>query len=346
MLHLLLDTLNMRVNIGLIVFYIMDKYIEELEKISNGYITKYKFVRCEYGRNHYDRMYKFAGLNEFYICSVQSEKSKIGIGSIFVSISGKGFSEQLGDELSYQIVYHAVKEHSANLTRLDICYDDYNMRIPHDKIISIFNNFINGKKLVHSRFRRDNAQIYYGVYDDVPYQNLVFGSRNSNQYMRLYDKRAEQGEKGYTVTEPYWYRFELELRHEAANSAFSEIMSSNYDLRHVWQLYLNRMFRILSREPRESEKGKHIDRIPTAKWWLKFVGTDSIGDVLKREYTVDYTIDKMLNHIQNVYGGYLYVLNTVAPKRLNSVLNSFQSEEMSFSPKYTAILNGFYDEEF
>ena len=320
----------------------LEDYVKHLSKLSDGFLCMDKFELCDYGWNHYEAMLKYAGEKNFGICASEHGNNR---DTVMISLSGQGIRE-IGNDLVFKMLSDAVNENGGNVTRLDICYDDYTHVIPLDKTVSAFKSFMNGKKVIESRFKRNNAQVINGIYDNIPYTNVTFGSRaNGSQYMRLYDKRAEQGLKNVDVSNiPYWYRLELELRKECAMSAGIELLQSNFDFEMVFRLYLNRMFRILCRPAKETEE-KHLDRINTAKWWSEFVGTNLKGKVTYKPATVEHDIDRMEKHIERSYAGYLYTYAQVRPQAFNSIINHY-GDEVALKPKYQKILKGKYDLEF
>lgn len=296
-------------------------FCDRLEKITNGYIEELKFQQCPYGINRFDTMWKWGGENHFVLCSSQRNQKLDHL--VMLQLSGQGIRE-LGTIITYQILMYCM-DNGCNVTRLDLCYDDYDGTIPVKKLVRSFEQFINGQTVISSNYRQDKANIYYGCFDGTPYKNIVFGSRTASQYFRLYDKRAEQADH----ENPYWYRLEMELRKEAAHAGAEYIVKNWPDIATTSRYFLNRMFRVLSREPKSEREAKELSRIPVAPWWKEFVLTEDRAKVVYSKPSVEHTVFTMLRHVKESYAGYIKTLMDLEPDRLMEILDTAGREQQS-----------------
>lgn len=314
-------------------------YINRLDEITSGFISLDKFEFFKYGRNHFNRMAAFGGGNTFFILAAEDIKQLKGF--ICVNISGKAINE-LGMSVVQAIILDACQCLYANCTRIDLAYDNYDDTIPRKKLYKSFDNFLSGKKTLESNFKRHTVQIIKGVFDNVKYTNLCFGSRQSTIFMRLYDKRAEQGIQHNILPHhlpEFWYRLELECRKEVANSVFHKLCDTDdFNVRHAWQMVLNRMFRILDHVATGSEL-THVGRVETAYWWRKFVGSVDKLEVNYDPPNMDVDINKMTDHLRKYYSGYLYTVLRADPSAFVDIIEVDGSKKASKIKKYKNIID-------
>lgn len=299
---------------------LISRFCAQLEKLTEGYIQEEKFVQCPYSINRFDTMWKWGGESHFVLCASQRNQKLDHL--VMFQLTGQGIQE-LGTIYTYMILMHCM-DNGCNVTRLDVCYDDYTGEIPVEKLVESFEQFIFGKKLISSNYTSDRANIYYGSFQGIPYKNIVFGSRTASQYFRLYDKRAEEEDK----KTPYWYRLEMELRKEAAYAGAKYIVEKWPDIQLTCRYFLNRMFRVLAREPSSSEL-TNIRRVPVADWWKAFVVTEDKAVVKYTKPTVEPTVGDMLRHIKDYYAPYIKTLMDLEPERFMEILNTTGAEQQS-----------------
>lgn len=300
---------------------LISRFCAQLENLTDGYIDEFKFIQCPYGINRFDTMWKWGGENHFVLCASQRNPNLDHL--VMLQLTGQGIRE-LGSTYAYMILMYCI-DHGCNVTRLDVCYDDYTGEIPVENLVHSFEQFISGKKVISSNYSSDKANIYYGSFQGIPYKNIVFGSRTASQYFRLYDKRAEQEDK----ETPYWYRLEMELRKEAAHAGAKYIVDNWPDVQLTCRYFLNRMFRVLSREPRSDRESKELSRVPIADWWKSFVVTEDKAVVEYTKPTVEPTVGNMLRHIKDYYAPYIKTLLDLEPERFMEILETTGKEQQS-----------------
>lgn len=306
---------------------LMDKYVEKLYRWTDGYVSIDKFVESG-GFNHWDVSYRWAGKMMFALFASQNNESMKN--RIQVHITGDGVRE-LGTEYVFRILLNSYPL-DIHVTRIDICYDDYNHVIPVSKLIRSFEKYLSGKRIISSNYQRDTVQIYTRFYKDV-YKNLIFGSRGSSQYFRLYDKMAEQKKEDIK----YWYRMELELRRETAQACADYIKEHFPDIQTAFRYFLNRMFRVLEKEAVTDSEIHNMSRLPMADWWKDFVVTEERAKVVYTKPSVERTVNDMLGYVESSLAPFMKTLIDIAPDRLDRILRTTGVEGQS-KPKYRRLL--------
>jgi phage replication initiation protein len=104
---------------------------------------------------------------------------------------------------------NALKGHG---TRVDVALDD---RVGHATVSEIIAAADAGQAVMRWRTYDAKRRCSHRGQDDVQGQMITFGSRQSESYLRIYDKCMEAAGKGETVEGP-WVRWELEFKKERA----------------------------------------------------------------------------------------------------------------------------------
>lgn len=131
------------------------------------------------------------------------------------------------------IVFLTLQSEEIRLSRFDLAFDIFNL----PSIITI--KYIKGGT---------KSTFYYGRASEL--ETVYWGSRSSNIQVRLYDKNKERLQKGKLdltdlVNNPYWWRFEMQLRTKAINADMvSEVMErlENFGVYDYYKLGGNRAF--------------------------------------------------------------------------------------------------------
>lgn len=91
-----------------------------------------------------------------------------------------------------------------HLSRLDVAIDT-RLNVREMKILDEKER---KRKIVHGRYGR--------------LETVYIGSRESETYIRIYDKKAEKENKGETLSEPVYWRIEAEIKRDKANTLLEE----------------------------------------------------------------------------------------------------------------------------
>lgn len=139
-----------------------------------------------------------------------------------------------------------------NVSRLDVACDDKDGILPPVKKLA---RYTDQDKFV-SRAR--HKLMITGSEEEVK-----FGSPKSSTRLRIYNKALERGVEGH------WVRSELQMRDKSADSFILNLMSHNLDIGATYSGVLLNYLRYTTKK----NDGNHRDRLPTADWWDKFLGT-------------------------------------------------------------------------
>jgi phage replication initiation protein len=101
---------------------------------------------------------------------------------------------------------------------------------------------------------RDGVELGHTIY---------FGSRESDTFCRLYDKRLEQRAKGAT-DDSHWVRAELELKSERAH-ALAQVLAAGDLMATVAGVLRSHLVFV------EPTADTHRERWPVCEWWLRFL---------------------------------------------------------------------------
>jgi len=143
--------------------------------------------------------------------------------------------------------------------RFDVAIDDRDGYLDLDRIRQAVDD-----RCYTSRWRR--YQERRSRVGDGPFAvTLEFGSRTSESFLRIYDKAAEQSQKGVEGLEGvHWLRVELELKGRRAHAAFEKWVAEGFGfVPGLIRSYL---------EFKVSGQAEQRTRWPIASWWARFLG--------------------------------------------------------------------------
>ncbi len=190
-----------------------------------------------------------------------------------------------------------VLDMEAKIKRIDIALDDFEGLLDLDEV---YKNLRDGD--VVTRFRRV-GRIESSKLGEIEGSGLTvsLGSRSSEAFIRMYDKKAEQeGKTGKRVGVDHWVRVEMELKSDKAhafgvllfNSVLDDAEGTSGDL------CSNLLYGLLDfKTPVDGDTNK--SRWPTSPWWQEFVNTKKklTLSIPKDEKTLDDTKRWMQNQV-------------------------------------------------
>lgn len=161
-----------------------------------------EFVLANKGRHGYTHCFMFC---DEYTVLYNPEVQGMGVHVTFPShglwrlCEMFGIKSDLSDYVSFQSILSILKERSCRITRLDICYDDYDKILtPHD-----FGSWMmNGQIISRSREWSFVSSTQNGGAGSTFY----LGKRGSDRFLRVYDKDYESEGRIPAI------RYEFELR--------------------------------------------------------------------------------------------------------------------------------------
>lgn len=154
----------------------------------------------------YAERWQYSGISVHWS---QLDDSSHNVGC-FVEMSGQGCREfETFGSLDFSALIKYLLQTGANITRIDIAYDDFTGLIDIKEMFRAADN---------QEFRcRLNS---FSLHSDHPDSNpdhagrsICHGSRSSRTFFRCYDKRSER--RAWDEL-PHWVRFEIQLRNENA----------------------------------------------------------------------------------------------------------------------------------
>lgn len=154
----------------------------------------------------------------------------------------------------------------AKIPRLDIACDLHD----NDKITLEFLAEQVDKDKFKSRVKRKNVSYKRDGLHVV--SNFYIGKeRQSDRYMRVYDKALEQREKGHRPIDytDKWLRFEFQFKNDCAMSYYLNLCELDGDFSAVYYGVLNNLI-MFTKEPYNEETNS--TRLTPAKWWRDFLG--------------------------------------------------------------------------
>lgn len=188
--------------------------------------------------------------------TIDSEKCNPGV---FVEMSGQGCREfeQLG-KMSLNQLLEWIKHEGLNCSRLDVAFDDMNNHYPIIDIDVMAEQAQNREFTTRlKRFKIDYSADQ--AVDDIGI-SVQHGSKASDFYLRVYDKRCEQGV--YDKCK-HWVRCEMQLRGACAVGFIDALGAVGKKFRAVLTNYVN--YRVAS----DTDTNKR--RWAIADWWQRLI---------------------------------------------------------------------------
>ncbi|MBK5282935.1 MAG: replication initiation factor domain-containing protein [Nitrospiraceae bacterium] len=159
----------------------------------------------------------FNGYPRAWLClSTGGGSGRMGTGmphrarEVHVSLSGEIVSAWEPDKV--QAICCWINELKGHGTRVDVALDDRTGHVTVSQVIAAADV---GQAVMRWRTYDAKRRCSYKGQDDIQGEMVTFGSRQSESYLRVYDKRIEAQGKGKTV-DGSWVRWELEFKKERA----------------------------------------------------------------------------------------------------------------------------------
>lgn len=152
------------------------------------------------------------------------------------------------------------------VTRIDIAVDDLGMKYYSlDELAELLNGKNKTCKVV-SKFRSFQEICKRKLTGEKTGQTLYMGSRQSEIFMRVYDKRLEQKNKCSEDLGVEWIRWELEFKDSRAMQVMDLIIQRE-ELSSVFVGVLNNYMRIVNLD------NSNTSRCSVTEKWQRFIGT-------------------------------------------------------------------------
>lgn len=155
--------------------------------------------------------------------------------------------------------FRCIVEHGGSGTRLDLAVDDIGCNYYSvDDVREICDS-----DRCCTRFRKYRQDVEKDFHGDTSGNTVYIGKRQSDVFLRVYDKQLEQNSKGESVSYP-WVRWELELKQERARKAI-ELLISGCELGELTMGILSNYFRVIVRD------NDNVSRCSTDSLWERFM---------------------------------------------------------------------------
>lgn len=249
---------------------------------------------------------------------------------VCVELSGEGCRtfETLGNGDYHKIFDYIIEnwhedseKRQANITRLDVAYDDFINILDLDYFVS---------SAQHHNFvcRSEHWNVSIG---DMGCTVQHGDNRHSNVYIRIYDKLTEQTKVRKREIDPavtHWVRCEIQLRNECARGfiklPFDDIRKNYFDV-------LNNYLRYVIPSDDSNKR-----RLPISPEWLNFIESWERASVFDKPGT-DYNISKLDNYIFNQASGALSTMIDVMGVEKFVAELSERRKGKELNPKYREI---------
>lgn len=186
-------------------------------------------------------------------------------GEVHVSLSGEIVSAWEPEKV--QAICHWVKEKEGHGTRVDLALDD---RMGHATVNQVIEAADIGQAVMRWSTYDAKRKCSYKGKDDIHGEMITFGSRQSESYLRVYDKHKEATAKGKTVEGP-WVRWELEFKKERANLCVDLFAHLPVDEWHQFTVGLLKSY-ISFRDTTADAPAWERCRSPELPWWHALTG--------------------------------------------------------------------------
>lgn len=236
---------------------------------------------------------------------------------IWLEMSGQGCRafETYGSG-NYEQLFDLVRSDPDNIhvTRLDVAFDD---------MTGVFdiNTVCDESRQEHFTAR---SKKYQAIYSNGG-NSVLFGSRQSNVLIRIYDKAKE---RGYMDPDLHWIRCEIQLKDVNALGFVEKL--EFFDLRDV---YLGVINNYLSFKTPTEDSNKR--RWPVADWWEIFIG-DAVRMSVWSKPGVDYNLSACERYVMTQPIGSIKTLITIFGHE--GFLEAVKQAPAPKNPKYKQLI--------
>ncbi|MBY5002399.1 replication initiation factor domain-containing protein [Streptococcus suis] len=302
----------------------------------------FEFEERDRGRYGYTKSLNFADcilvlFNEFDEMAPIERQEQVKNMGIHLEITGQGcrYLESVIDE-QWQVFFEVLNSYKVKYSRLDIALDDYDGMLD----FKVIEKKVKAGEVISTSKKRDveetievNKKEKFDNKGNSKGKTIYFGTRSSSVFIRLYDKKKEQENKGIVVDVDFWQRYEIVLRKEKAEDFIERyIAGETFDY-----LYLG----VIAGAIRFVDKGIDTNkaRWKTSDFWEKFLkGTDLIK-LQSQIKTPD--IEKTISWVDNSVLSSLEVLDEVAKQGNLNLYKILERASKKISDRHKDVLNGF-----
>lgn len=225
---------------------IIFEWVDVAEEMKAKFETNSDFIsifgecnQVKKGFNGYDTVFEYG--NHSFLLKVAYHSSRPDMG-LFIYFSSQALSYYCNKtNMQVHTFLQMIQDelYTMHLTRIDLTSDYINMGL---NVTTIYNDYINNETRVYiTSYNEDNSPYYkkctYGATNytkEADVQTMYLGTRKSDSFLRVYDKKIEQlntyGTQ-YDKAQNYdtWIRFECELKGKYAHQLSEELLKVQTD---------------------------------------------------------------------------------------------------------------------
>ena len=240
--------------------------------------------------------YKYCMLSQ-HIQILYGGRDDMGVHCIMSGQGCRSF-EQYSRTDTFDSILKKINDNiNIRCSRLDVAYDDFNHLID---LNAIQEDIKNG--LCVSRFKKGNIISSFDICNSIVRDTTInFGKQNSNTWITIYDKLAEQKSKDIMPDVDFWVRCELKMRHSNADR-FIQLLSEDKPIDELYFLVLNNYVRFV--KPADDT---NKSRWPSADHWSKFCNS-VVNDCISLFVAPDdsYSEYKLKHYVVGMAGAAVY----------------------------------------
>lgn len=256
-------------------------------------------------------------------------------GLVMLDCTGQGCRtlESLNPDFTWEKLLYGFSEwlttknddgqYIAHIARLDLAYDIFDR---DDITIERIHKYIKKGQYacLSSRFDARFPTDHFG--QTIIEKCLYIGSPKSDRFLRIYDKALEQG-----VTDHKWVRFEMQNRNENALSVVLNLIKYEFDVGYVYKGILRDYIRFMTRS-RFSVDRRHINCIPTCRWWLELLGY--VGKIKQLHLPgIEYNAGTLHRYIEKYTSSSLRAFVALKDGDITQLLEIIENAKLNFKQK-------------
>lgn len=297
----------------------LEKLDDEREKIKSWGINLKKFKTLDTGLFGYKNRLFFNGQSILY-------SGNYGMRVHFI-LSGKGVRYFEMTENTVKLIKTLVyDEENVNFSRIDLAMDIKDESIDFATMLKYLK-----KNYIVTRFKQYKYIVEKEILEDgqeTTGETIYFGSKNSDLYIRIYDKAKEKED-----FEAKWIRIEIVYKRERANALALYLAEGERDIGDIFSSTLNNYLRFV--EPSKKDTNKR--RWKMAYWWQQLLYSTSKlrlslqgeePDIEKLESWINKQVAPSLAVIKEYYAGDMQKIEEI-------IINGADR----INPKYQKIIN-------
>lgn len=295
-------------------------YMEEFDEICSLLLLNENYEESPFGRNGYSLCKRWKNeldqdketFTSFLYNGGTQTNNAYGEKTGFFELEGDGcraLEKRGGDkfpdywrEIFLQLKFNQKLKH-VSITRFDFAIDVFNATFKLDEIVEALEN----RNVLTPFLRFDSSVgIEFASYD--PDLHIIYvGSKKSDFFLCIYDKKEERESIGKTIEFDSWYRFEFRIKHKKADNFIMNLLDKwNNDVLEISNFASELILKYVDIKDRpkqgvNSTPGIIASKQCMQKWktnskWLDFVGATKKADIVNY-YKYESSITKNANWV-------------------------------------------------